>query len=779
MTIKTKLTLSTLLIAILPAMAITSFLSWQTIQSSTNTIQTIATDNLISIRTNNKNRIEDYFIQINNQLLNFASNRMIIDAMLGFKEAITELETQHNQSIIKDMRAQLENYYNNQFAPKYNNRNTEKNINSDTLLNQLDTTSTYLQYQYIYKNKHPLGSKNNLMSANDGTQYSYLHNNYHPSINDFLTRFGYYDIFLVDPDTGRVIYSVYKELDYGTSLISGAYANSGLARAFNRANNSHNAENFLEDFKPYTPSYEDPAAFIATPIFEDGKKIGILIFQMPIDNINNIMTSNQQWQQSGMGASGESYLIGDDFKTRSLSRFLVEDKTGYLAALEQAGENSNAINDIRTKDTNIGLQTVQSKGAKAAIAGETNHAIFNDYRHIPVLSAYAPLSIQGVKWAILTEIDTEEAFRPSVKLKEAVFKTAIIALGITVIFSILVGLLLSNALIKPIHHIALSMRKIADAIANGKGDLSSRLDESKGDELSELAHYFNSLIECIQNVIQSIADASLQLSVATQQVAVSSQETGKNIEHQAIQIDEVSVSMDDMSNTIANITKSCLQTADEAKKGDEQTQVSAEIIKSTLDSIHVLDNNIVEAAQSISTLQEDSEAIGNVLDVIRGIAEQTNLLALNAAIEAARAGEYGRGFAVVADEVRTLASRTQDSTLEIQTTIEKLQAATEITAESMKNSVGLAKDTSSQAEQCTDALARITESIENIESMSSKIADSSKAQSTVAGGINRNMSSISASAQHTSVLSEETTQSGHELAKLAIHLNDVVNQFKV
>ncbi|MCK5189945.1 MAG: cache domain-containing protein, partial [Methylococcales bacterium] len=352
MTIKNKLTIGITLLTLVSTIAACISLGLLASHSSSKVLEAQATKQLIAARETSKNRIEQYFEQINNQILTFANDRMIIDAMSDFKIATAALDSDSSDAQIQAMRSQLRKYYSQEFAAEYQKQNTNQTIDIDGLLNQLDDSAVKLQYLYIQSNSNPLGNKHQLNDASDGSDYSYSHAVYHPHIKDFLEKFGYYDIFLVDPESGQVIYSVYKELDYATSLKDGAYANTGLGRAFKRANQLANRETVLDDFASYTPSYEAPASFIATPIFEQGKKTGVLIFQMPIAEINKIMTSNQQWKSTGMGESGEAYIVGSDYKARSVSRFLIEDKANYISALEESGVATDIINNISAKDTN-------------------------------------------------------------------------------------------------------------------------------------------------------------------------------------------------------------------------------------------------------------------------------------------------------------------------------------------------------------------------------------------------------------------------------------------
>lgn len=166
------------------------------------------------------------------------------------------------------MRNELEKYYSNEFGKEYAKLNNGKNANTKHLLNKLDDESVALQYHYIQNNENPLGNKHKLNDANDGSRYSRIHSQYHPPIRQFLEEFEYYDVFLADSESGDIIYSVYKELDFTTSLKDGAYAETGIGQAFKAANSMQQNGVSLIDFKPYTPSYSAAASFIASPIYE-------------------------------------------------------------------------------------------------------------------------------------------------------------------------------------------------------------------------------------------------------------------------------------------------------------------------------------------------------------------------------------------------------------------------------------------------------------------------------------------------------------------------------
>lgn len=357
-----------------------------------NTLQAEAYNKLNAVKEIKKQAIERYFESIVGQIITFSQNYMIVDSMTNFATYFKTFKEENNidDLNIKELRSELMSYYVNDFAGEYKKQNKGKSPNVKSILMQLDDETVALQNYYIKKNTHDLGSKHLLDSANDNSNYSSLHGEVHPLIREYLEKFGYYDIFLVEPDTGKIIYSVFKELDYGTSLVNGPYSQTSFGEAFRKANLLEERDSYvLVDYARYTPSYEAPASFIASPIFSGDKKVGIAVFQMPIARINEIMS-----ERAGLGETGETYLVGSDMLMRSDS-FL--DPINHSIAASFENPEKGKVNTEATKD---------------AIEGNANTKIINDYNGNPVLSSYTPVEIGGLNWALLAEIDVAEAFCP-------------------------------------------------------------------------------------------------------------------------------------------------------------------------------------------------------------------------------------------------------------------------------------------------------------------------------------------------------------------------------
>jgi methyl-accepting chemotaxis protein len=443
-------------------------------------------DRLSSLKEEKKRQIENYFDQLKKQAIIFSSNFTIISAMedltMGFVNAFEESNGKLKFGYEKKLR---DRYH-------YHVKATSGSDNIDLKKwYPYGKTSQLLQAQYISENKFPIGEKHKLDSANDGSLYSEAHQEYHPYIRQLLETFGYYDIFLVEPETGFIVYSVYKKIDYATSLKTGPYENTAIGKAFKAASKGNNRDAvFMEDFEPYAPSYNASAAFISSSIYSGEKLIGVLIFQVPIEKIENVMTSNHAWKDVGLGESGEVYLVGQDFKLRSNSRFLIENPNEYFKQLQTLKVKSEIIERSKALKTSIGINEIKTPSAIEALKGKSGFSVIQNYRGINVLSAYSPLEIIGLKWGILAEIDEAEALA----IRDELRKEAIISFLIAIILLSILGALLKNQTSKNISQ------------SNSEQPI---LTINSKDEIKQLTTMFNQMVHSLNLFLKHVDDLSV------------------------------------------------------------------------------------------------------------------------------------------------------------------------------------------------------------------------------------------------------------------------------
>ena len=350
----------------------------------------------------------------------------------------------------------------------------------------------------------------------------------------------------------------------------------------------------------------------------------------------------------------------------------------------------------------------------------------------------------------------------------------VIAAILLVVFG-LAGLGLANAFLRPLQQI----RNNLDDIAAGEGDLTRRLPVNSQDELGLLAGSFNQFVEKIHGLVRQIVDMTGQLNTLVREVSEQAQRSEQAMDRQRHETDQVATAINEMSAAAHEVAKSAQNAAEAAQQTDREGQAAKKVVDGSIVRIHDLVADIRGSGQSLDSLQQDVQSIVSVLDVIRAIAEQTNLLALNAAIEAARAGEAGRGFAVVADEVRALASRTQQSTQEIQGMINRLQQGTQGAVNAMRGSSDAGELTSEQANQAGASLDAIAQLIGTINAMNAQIASAAEEQTAVAEEINRSVHQIAVAVDSVADETQHGAQTARNLSALGERLGALVRQFRI
>ena len=323
------------------------------------------------------------------------------------------------------------------------------------------------------------------------------------------------------------------------------------------------------------------------------------------------------------------------------------------------------------------------------------------------------------------------------------------------------------------------LKRALQEINSGRGDLTRVLSGANSDEVGTIVGEFNVFTGRFRELVRNLKQFVSQLDAATEQILTVTAQTKKEMAEQQVETQQANTAIGQMSSTVQDVANSASATAAATQQAQEESNNGRKVVSETIDAIHSLAEEVKRAAGVIERLEKDSEQIGTVLDVIRDIADQTNLLALNAAIEAARAGEQGRGFAVVADEVRTLASRTQQSTQEIQKMIERLQGAAREAVQVMDQGSGQAETSVKQAAMAGQSLDAIADAVSTINGMSTQIASAAEEQSATASEISRNIETINQRAEQNAEGARRAAECTQNLATLKNQLHGMVADFRV
>ncbi len=652
---------------------------------------------LDSIRASKQNHIEDYFDTIHKQVVTYSENDMIVEAMDQFKFAFHHLDVKNpsDETSLNKYQRSLGNYYSQGFGAEFEKKNGEA-THTDALLPS-ETNSLIAQYLYIGDNQNPLGSKHELDAASDSSMYSQLHAKYHPIIRHYLEEFEYYDIFLVDPDTGHIVYSVFKELDYATSLITGPYSNTNFAESFKQAANSRDPKSVhLVDFKPYLPSYNAAASFISSPIFKGEELIGVLVFQMPVGQINAIMNDH-----TGMGETGEAYLVGEDKRMRSQSRF--------------------------TEENTIISRLINTASVDAVLSGKTAVDTVKNAEGDAILSAFAPMNLDGLKWGIMVEMHEDEAMQA---VGSVMFSIIIITV-VAILILIPIAFWYAGTLTKPIVEIIETTVKMAE------GDFTQKLTPKGRDEVAWLTHTVKQMQTKVVEVISNVHSSTQHLAEAADEISATSQSLSQSSSEQASSVEETSASIEQMSAGISQNNENATLTDNIASETATDATTGGEAVNQTV------------------------QAMGQIADkisIIEDIAYQTNILALNASIEAARAGAHGRGFSVVATEVRKLAERSQ-------------AAASEI-SDLTTNSVGVAKNAGTLLDQIVPNIQKTADLVQEISAASDE-------QASGAIQITNAMGQLDSVTQQNAAASEELAATADEMKGQVESLTAQLSFFKI
>mgnify|MGYP006272398737 CR=1 FL=1 len=509
---------------------------------------------------------------------------------------------------------------------------------------------------------------------------------------NYIDEYGYYDLFLIHPQ-GRVFYTVAEEADYRTNIVDGEYSDSSLGDATREALNTQ--EFGFGDFRPYAPSGDAPASFIAQPLVHNGETELVVALQLSLEDINGIMQ-----ERTGMGETGETYLVGPDNLMRSDS-FLDPENHSVSASFANPETGS-----------------VETEAANAALSGETDAKVIIDYNGNPVLSSYTPVSVYDTTWALMAEIDQAEVRQPVNNLVMSVVIAAVVISVIVAIVALLVAISIARPMIKGM--------TFAQTVADG--DLTADLDVDQKDEVGRLASNLRDMQEKLKEVVGNVQTASDNVASGSQQMSSSAEEMSQGATEQASSTEEVSSSMEEMDSNIQ-------QNADNAQETEKIARKAAE-----------------DAEQGGKAVQQTVEAMRNIaekISIIDEIARNTNLLALNAAIEAARAGEHGKGFAVVASEVRKLAERSQ-------------KAAGEI-SELSTDTVGVAEEAGKLLDALVPDIQRTSELVQEISSSSAEQRSGSQQVNKALAQLDQVVQQNASQAEEMSSMAEELSGQADQL----------------
>ncbi|HXJ93085.1 MAG TPA: adenylate/guanylate cyclase domain-containing protein [Terriglobia bacterium] len=486
LSIGTRLLLMILVVAI-GAVLVAGYLGLRTGQTA---LQERLLSQFASTRATKSLAIEQYFTQLQKQVQTLSNDLMLMQATDAFSRAYHQLNARKAAGTYLP---QLNWYYTNTYVPAL--RANVGQADAPLTYVPQSAAARYLQYWYIVVNPNPADQRLKLDVPRDGSDYSKVHALYHRLLRDYMEKFGFSDMMLVDGDTGDVIYTVKKQVDFGTNIDSGPFRDTRLAIAA-RASHKSAISDFvkIEDFGHYLPAEGAPEAFIASPIIYQGRHVGELVFALSVDVIDRIMTDDRHWKEAGLGETGQSYLVGSDYRMRSNDRWLLENPERYWEMLRAEKVPEATVKRIQRLNTSILQEEVKTPAVEAALQGKSGTVVITRPSGEKVTSSYSPLSIQGLKWVLVTEQDVSEtnapiqAFRKHFRLSTAII--VVLAAGL--------ALLMARVFVKPIRALRDGARRF------GEGDRNVEVPVTSNDELGQLTGTFNEMVHSIRHQTEII-----------------------------------------------------------------------------------------------------------------------------------------------------------------------------------------------------------------------------------------------------------------------------------
>ncbi|MGF1754703.1 methyl-accepting chemotaxis protein [Vibrio makurazakiensis] len=519
------------------------------------------------------------------------------------------------------------------------------------------------------------------------------------------------------------------------------YTHDGILKTISQSNNGDQwFYRFINSNQDFELSFDTdsatgiPTMFVNYAVISNGKRVGVAGIGLTLDSITQLIS------QYRIGESGIVFLV---------------DSSGTIKVhpdKSMIGQSLSALN----------MQSNELLNSQQPIVQE---AEFNgEYQVV------GAKSMPRIGWTLITQVPRNEVLAELAGFSRTVI---LMAIAIAAIY-IPIAAWATNKLLSPFVQVA----ELLEGIGKGGGDLTQRLDDSRHDEVGQIAKGYNQFVQYLSELLRDVSNTGQEITASIQSVDLMAKSMEQEIKQQTSQIEQVATAIHEMGASSDEVAQNANGAATSASSASDAIGIGQKSVTVTSESVEHMNQQLSDTTDVVTQLAQDANSIDTVLDVISGVSEQTNLLALNAAIEAARAGEQGRGFAVVADEVRTLASRSQASTEEIRTIIEKLQRRTEEVVDAISTSADLGKKCQVEASSSEEQLSAISGSVTEMNSMNVQIAAATTEQSNVINEISPHVTSISEIARESDAMIEKTAAECEQLRVKANHLSNLVAKFK-
>lgn len=471
--------------------------------NGTDSLKQAAYDRLIEVRDSRSREVMSLLDSVENSLLLASRDSAVIDAEQAFAAGVAELNSQAIAAsavgaaggeaaapgtLSADQEAQLQAYFSDDFAPALESSTGEPADGSSFI--PPSPGARYLLYYYTFgAGAESQGS--GLVDAGDGSAWSAAHARYHDYLRRMSTLLAFDDLVLID-SSGQVVYTVGKSVDLGADLVEGPYSFTSLATAFDTAMSTNQGLDTVvfSDFQEYSASLGQPVAWVVAPLAGGNQAVGAIAVQLPVDRINAVMTGNGNWEDSGLGETGEAYLAGGTGipTMRSLSRDLAEDPDSYAQLAISAGLPPDVADQAVSSGETLLLQPVDTEAVRRGMLGKKGTITSGNYLGTQTIAAYAPFRSHDLRWAIVAEIDAAEALAPVDEFTKRLALSSAIIVGIVSIISVIIA----GLAVRPLRRLRDAARRIA------AGEQGVQVEAGESDELADVAAAFNDMSRSLE-----------------------------------------------------------------------------------------------------------------------------------------------------------------------------------------------------------------------------------------------------------------------------------------
>ena len=779
MKISTRLMLGSSLLTILAVVVSSGITGWLALDRSSEAVGRSVEQQFMAVAAGRQSSVSSQVQSHHDLLLSVANSRMTQEAIYGFVRPFVSYRYEVTPPKLEQLQQSMDAWYQEHYQPVYSERTRGETAPVGDWLSAIRLEGLLLQQAYMANNPNGVDQLGDMIDPQDATIYGQQHLRYQASFREITRRYGYHDLMLIDAASHEVIYSVNKGPVFATSLRDGPFAETALGELVAEMAADPRPNQFsVSRFSLFAGHFDEQVVFFGVPVlhpvYSPDKPLGYLVVQLPAERFTALMTADGNWQDIGLGATGDAYLVAADGRLITEPRPMLTQAEQTLAKLDLATQQRDFQQDMQRHQALSGRYRFESPAVQQAVAGESGLGQMTNPFGATVLMSWQPLQIGDTRFALITEQSLEESYGAVGAMRSEIVLSILLAVLVMGLLAAVASWLLTRMVANPLGRLSASIAAIVQ-----QRDMTGRMPDRGNDEIGAISLALNQLFETFAGLIARIRSTSEQTADAATRNVSTSQQCRDVALQQRQALTELDTESTALQDSIRDVARLVGESASKARQADQSAEQGYDSVSGVSRMIQQLAGEVTSSCDSMEQLQRAASDIVSVLDTIEGVAEQTNLLALNAAIEAARAGDQGRGFAVVADEVRRLSRSTQDATGQIQAMLDRLRSTVSEAAEGLAQEQETAAQCLRGASQAEGLLVAIRDQVADITRASGEIDAAILEESHRAQRMGEKLAGIHVQAQRTAEAMTELTTSAQTQQQLAIQVQQAAAEFKV